>query len=50
MKLSHLIFSLGCVLTLLCSSCGKLSPGLQTNYGRVIASGESDDSLGFSRR
>ena len=49
MKFSHLGLSIGFVLSVLLSSCGSLSSGPNTNYGRIIASGESDNENSFTQ-
>lgn len=40
---------IGFVLCLGLSSCGRLSPSLSTNYGKVVASPDSEEGQGFNQ-
>lgn len=41
---------LGFLLCLGLSSCGRLSPSLNTNYGRVIATSEAEKEQVFNQK
>ena len=41
--------ALGFAFCLGLSSCGRLSPGLSTNYGKVIATSDTEEEQGFTQ-
>lgn len=41
--------ALGFVFCIGLSSCGRLSPGLSTDYGKVIATSDTEDEQGFTQ-